>query len=103
MGTHVTAVVTMFNEKDAVQRKSQNSTMKMKNSLFSNEGCHYCVPKINPDEAITIAQDVQKNRPISMELSKTPQQFQMDLLGYYVAMGQIKKAKEVANICLTKD
>ena len=31
-----------------------------------------------------------------MELSKTPQQLQMDLLGYYVTMGQIKKAKEVA-------
>ena len=31
-----------------------------------------------------------------MELSKTPQQFQMDLLGYYVAMGQIEKVKEVA-------
>ena len=30
-----------------------------------------------------------------MELSKTPQQFQMDLLGYYVAVGQIEKVKEV--------
>ena len=39
---------------------------------------------------------MQKNRPISMELSKTPLQFQMDLLGYYVTMGQIEKVKEVA-------
>ena len=39
---------------------------------------------------------MQKNRPISMELSKTPRQFHMDLLGYYVAMGQIEKMKEVA-------
>ena len=31
-----------------------------------------------------------------MELSKTPQQFQMDLLGNYVTMGQIKKVKEIA-------
>ena len=42
------------------------------------------------------AEDVQKNQPISMEISKTPQQFQMDLLGYYAAMGQIEKVKEVA-------
>ena len=61
-----------------------------------HEGHHQCIPKMSPDEAITVAQDVQKNRPISMELSKTPQQFQMDLLGYYVAMGQIEKVKEVA-------
>ena len=31
-----------------------------------------------------------------MELSKTSLQFQMDLLEYYVTMGQIEKAKEVA-------
>ena len=37
-----------------------------------------------------------------MELSKTPRQFQMDLLGYYVAIGQIKKAKEVAKHMLNK-
>ena len=31
-----------------------------------------------------------------MELSETPRQFQMDLLGYYVTLGQIEKVKEVA-------
>ena len=60
MGTHVTAVVTMFNEKDAVQRKSEFNYGDEELTIF-HEGCHYCVPKINPDEAITIAQDVQKN------------------------------------------
>ena len=61
-----------------------------------HEGHRHCIPKINLDEAITVAQNVQKNQPVSMELSKTPQQFQMDLLGYYVTMGQIEKVKEVA-------
>ena len=102
MGTHVIAVVTKFNKRDAVPRKSQNSTMKMKITVY-HEGHHHCVPKINPNEAITVAEDVQKNRPISMELSKIPRQFQMDLLGYFVTMGQIEKQKRLLNICLTKD
>ena len=35
VGTHAIAVVTVCNERDAVQRKSENSTVKMKNSLFT--------------------------------------------------------------------
>ena len=81
----------MFNERDVVQRKSQDSTAMMKNSLFTMKATTIVFLKLT-----LIAQDVQKNQPISMELSKTPQQFQMDLLEYYVATGQIKKVKEVA-------
>ena len=71
MGTHVIAVVTMFNERHAMQRKSEFNCKDEELTIY-HEGHHNCIPKINPDEAITVAQDVQKNQPTSMELSKTP-------------------------------
>ena len=95
MGTHVISVVTMFNKRCSAKKVTEFNCEDEELAVY-DEGHHHCIPKIKHDEAITVAQDVQKNQTISMKLSKTPKQFQKDLLGHYVTMGQIEKAKEVA-------
>ena len=36
--------------------------------------------------------------PLNLELINTPQEFQIDLIGWYVATGQLNKGRELAEI-----
>ena len=68
-----------------------------------HEGHHNCIPKINLDEAITVVEDVQKNQPISMELSKTRDNSKWIYWDIMFLWVKSRKQKRLLNMCLTKD
>ena len=56
-------------------------------------GNHICWPKENKKKKLQYAEDATLNR----DLCKTPRQLKIDLIGYYLARGEIEKAVEVAD------
>ena len=56
-------------------------------------GNHICWPKENKKKKLQYAEDATFNR----DLHKTPRELKIDLIGYYLARGEIEKAVEVAN------
>ena len=56
-------------------------------------GNHIYWPKPNKKQQLQYAEDATLNR----DLHKTPRELTIDLIGYYLARGQIEKAVEVIN------
>ena len=56
-------------------------------------GKHICWPKQNKKQQLQYAEDATLNR----DLCKTPRELKIDLIGYYLARGEIGKAVEVAD------
>ena len=56
-------------------------------------GNHRCWPKPNKKQQLQYAEDATLNR----DLCKTPRELKIDLMGYYLARGEIEKAVEVTD------
>ena len=55
----------------------------------------FCTPKPDLDEQRQVAAEKCKEMPpLNLELRNTPQEFQIDLIGWYVATGQLDKGRE---------
>ena len=69
-----------------------------------HQGKHTCTPKPNTEEQRQVAAEKRKELPpLNLELRNTPREFQIDLIGYYIATGQLEKVKSLRNYCHTKD
>ena len=64
-----------------------------------HQGKHTCTPKPDFDEQRQVAAEKCKEMPpLNLEVRNTPREFQMDLIGWYVATGQLDKARELAEL-----
>ena len=64
-----------------------------------HQGKHTCTPKPNVEEQRQVAAEKCKELPpLNLELRNTPREFQIDLIGYYIATGQLQKGKELAEL-----
>ena len=62
-------------------------------------GKHTCTPKPDVEKQRQVAAEKHKEiQPLTLELRNTPQEFQIDLIGYYIATGQLEKGKELAEL-----
>ena len=60
---------------------------------------HTCTPKPDVEKQRQVAAEKHKELPpLNLELRNTPQEFQIDLIGYYIATGQLEKGKELAKL-----
>ena len=61
-----------------------------------HQGKHTCTPKPNVGEQRQVAAEKRKELPpLDLELRNTPRDFQINLIGYYIATGQLEKGKEL--------
>ena len=64
-----------------------------------HQGKHTCTPKPNVEEQRQVAAEKHKELPpLNLELRNTPREFQIDLIRYYIATGQLEKGKELAEL-----
>ena len=64
-----------------------------------HQGKHTCTPKPDVEEQRQVAAEKRKELPpLNLELRNTPWEFQIDLIGYYIATGQLEKGKELAKL-----
>ena len=64
-----------------------------------HQGKHTCTPKPNVEEKRQVAAEKCKELPpLNLELRNTPREFQIDLIGYYIATGQLEKGKKLAEL-----
>ena len=62
-----------------------------------HEGTHTCVPKPDLQQVGNNIQSAMfSGAPINFNIRQTTKEFQIDLIGYYVATGQGQKAIEIA-------
>ena len=60
---------------------------------------HTCTPKPDLDEQRQVVAEKRKEMPpLNLELRNTPREFQIDLIGWYIATGQLDKARELAEL-----
>ena len=63
------------------------------------QGKHTCTPKPDLDEQRQAAAEKCKEMPpLNLELRNTILEFQIDLIGWYVATGQLDKSRELAEL-----
>ena len=60
--------------------------------MVMHQGTHRCQLKPDHKSQMEYAQEETLNR----DLRKSPRELKIDLIGYYLAQGDIEKAKEVA-------
>ena len=61
-----------------------------------HQGKHTCNLKPNAQEASKKLKEESKKRlPLSIQLRSTTREFQIDLIGYYIAIGDQKRAIEI--------
>ena len=64
-----------------------------------HQGKHTCTPKPDLDKQRQVAAEKCKEMPpLNLELRNTPREFQIDLIGWYIATGQLDKARELAEL-----
>ena len=64
-----------------------------------HQGKRTCTPKPNGEEQRQVAAEKRKELPpLNLEPRNTPREFQIDLIGYYIATGQLEKGKELAEL-----
>ena len=64
-----------------------------------HQGKYTCTPKPDVEKQRQVAAEKRKELPpLNLELRNTPQEFQIDLIGYYIATGQLGKGKELAKL-----
>ena len=64
-----------------------------------HQGKHTCTPKPDVEEQRQVAAEKCKELPpLNLELRNTPREFQINLIGYYIATGQLEKGKELAEL-----
>ena len=64
-----------------------------------HQGKHTCTPKPNVEGQRQVAAEKCKELPpLNLELRNTPREIQIDLIGYYIATGQLEKGKELAKL-----
>ena len=56
-----------------------------------------CTPDVEKQRQVA-AEKCKEISPLNLELRNTPQEFQIDLIGYYIATGQLEKGKELAEL-----
>ena len=93
------------NCKQFVQRRQCNAQKVTEFDCQDNiltiyhQGKHTCTPKPDLDEQRQVAAEKHKEMPpLNLELRNTPREFQIDLIGWYVATGQLDKARELAEL-----
>lgn len=58
---------------------------------------HNCKPKVNIKKAVNYTRNARRrNYPIEVSLRKTPKNFQIDLIGFFLATGKTQQAQEIA-------
>ena len=64
-----------------------------------HQGKHTCTPKPDVEKQRQVAAEKCKEiPPLNFELRNTLQEFQIDLIGYYIATGHLEKGKELAKL-----
>ena len=59
-----------------------------------HQGKHTCTLKPDVEKQRQVAAEKRKEiPPLNLELRNTPQEFQINLIGYYIATGQLEKGK----------
>ena len=64
-----------------------------------HQGKHTCTLKSDVEkQRQVVAKQRKEILPLNLELRNTPREFQIDLIGYYIATGQLEKGTELAKL-----